>query len=160
MGLEYARVSRKYHSGVSFAYFAPSSHPPLTWALLCLIYREEDECVDPYMGKVDPVDAPATARTPILVALSSAASLWEHELPPLQLLTPSRSSQRARRVSLQTLPVHTMLPKRPYRSPFDLGDETVWESASGSESESDSESGLDDDWHQFRVEWIDFDVAR
>jgi hypothetical protein len=56
-----------------------------------------------------------------------------------------------------------MLPTRPYRSSFDLGEEeeseTAWESESDSSSDDEYESGLDDDWHQFRVEWIDFDVA-
>jgi len=112
--------------------------------------------VDPYLCKVDPVDAPKPARSSILTAPPNVASLWKHQLPALQPLAPSRPSQRDRRVSLQALPVHRMVPKRPYYSTFDLGEDTVWESTSES---SDDESDLDDDWHQFRVEWIDFDVA-
>jgi hypothetical protein len=49
-----------------------------------------------------------------------------------------------------------MVPKRPYYSTLDKEEDTVWESTSES---SDDESDLDDDWHQFHVEWIDFDVA-
>jgi len=113
--------------------------------------------VDPFLGKVDPVDTPKVARTSILVAPPNLASLWENELPPLQPLTLSRLSQRDRRVSLQTPPVHTMLPKRPYHPSLDSEEVTAWEYAS--ESSSDDESGLDDDWHQFHVEWIDFDVS-
>jgi len=62
-------------------------------------------------------------------------------------------------MSVQTLPVHLQLPTHSYHSFFDLEeDETVWDSAS--DSSSDDESGPDeDDWHQFRVEWIDFDSA-
>jgi hypothetical protein len=51
-----------------------------------------------------------------------------------------------------------MAPTRPYHSTFDLSEDTVWESLSES-SDEDDESDLDDDWHQFRVEWIDFDMA-
>jgi len=120
------------------------------------ILEEEDGCVDPYLCRVDPVDAPKPARSSVLIAPPNVASLWKHELPVLQSLAPSRPSQRDRRVSLQALPVHTMAPKRPFYSTFELGEDTVWESTSES---SDDESDLDDDWHQFRVEWIDFDVA-
>jgi hypothetical protein len=120
------------------------------------ILEEEGDCVDPFLDKVDPVDAPKVPRTSILVAPPNVASLWEHELPPLQPLTSSRLSQRDRRVSLQTLPVHTMLPRHPYRPSLD-SEETAWESVS--ETSSDDESGLDDDWRQFRVDWIDFDVS-
>jgi hypothetical protein len=63
--------------------------------------------------------------------------------------------QHDRRMSLQTM--HMMLPSLPYRSFFSSDDETTWESASDSSSED--ESGLDDDWDQFRVEWIDFEGA-
>jgi len=121
------------------------------------ILEEEDECVDPFLGKVDPVDAPEVARTSILVEPPNLASLWENELPPLQPLTTSRLSQRDRRVSLQMLPVHTMLPKCPVYSSLDSEEDAAWESTS--DSSSDDESGFDEDWHQFRVEWIDFDVA-
>lgn len=117
------------------------------------VFDEDDECFDPHLDKVDPVDAPTPARTAILVSLPSSAPLWEHQFPN-QPLTPSRPSHRDRRVSLQTLPAHKTLPSHSYRSSFD-SEETVWES--GSSSSSDDESALDDDWHQFRVEWIDFD---
>ena len=114
--------------------------------------------MDPFLCKVDPVDAPKVSRTSILVGPPDLASLWENELPPLQPLAPLRLSQRDRRVSLQTLPVHTMLPKRPYHPSLDSEEEAAWESAS--ESSSDDECGLaNDDWHQFHVEWIDFDVS-
>jgi hypothetical protein len=54
--------------------------------------------------------------------------------------------------------MHKMLPTAfPYHSFFSSDDETTWESESA--YSSDDESGLDDDWHQFRVEWIDFDGA-
>jgi len=123
------------------------------------ILEEEGECVDPYLCKVDPVDAPKSARSSVLTAPPNVASLWKHELPTFQPLAPSRPSRRDRRVSLQDLPVHTMTPKRPYHSTFDLdlSEDTAWETTS--ESSDDDESDLDDDWHQFRVEWIDFDVA-
>ena len=106
---------------------------------------------------MDPVDAPKSARSSVLTEQPNVASLWKHELPTFQPLAPSRPSHLDRRVSLQALPVHTMVPERPYHSTFDLGEDTVWESTS--ESSDDDESDLDDDWHQFRVEWIDFDVA-
>jgi hypothetical protein len=112
--------------------------------------------VDPCLCKADPVDAPKSTRSLILTAPPNVASLWKHDLPTFHTLTPSRPSQRDRRVSLQALPVHTMVPKRPYYSTLDTGEDTVWESTSES---SDDESDLDDDWHQFHVEWIDFDVA-
>ena len=112
--------------------------------------------MDPYLCKADPVDAPKSTRSLILTAPPNVASLWKHELPTFHTLTPSRPSQRDRRVSLQALPVHTMELKRPYYSTLDVGEDTVWESTSES---SDDESDLDDDWHQFHVEWIDFDVA-
>lgn len=114
--------------------------------------------MDPYLCKVDPVDAPKSARSSVFTAPPNVASLWKHELPTFQPLAPSRPSQRDRRVSLQALPVHTMAPTRPYHSTFDLSEDTVWESLSES-SDEDDESDLDDDWHQFRVEWIDFDMA-
>lgn len=165
MGLEHTRVKRNHHPRVSLE--IPWRHrfipPDLILTTIC---REEDECVDPYLDKVDPVDAPQQPfRTTILVALPNSASLWEHELPPLRqpLTSSSRQNQshrEHRRVSLQTLPVHRMLPTyhRSNRPLFD-SKETVWESgsASSSSSSSDEQSGLDDDWHQFRVEWIDFD---
>ena len=53
--------------------------------------------------------------------------------------------------------MHMMLPSLHYRSFFSSDDETTWETASASSSED--ESGLDDVWDQFRVEWIDFDGA-
>jgi hypothetical protein len=99
--------------------------------------------------KVDPVDVPASTRTTILVTLPTAES-FEDEISPMQ-------GQCDRRVSLQTLPMHMMLPVLPYHSFFALDEESIWESDSTSSSEYESE--LDDDWHQFRVEWIDFDGA-
>lgn len=108
--------------------------------------------MDPYVfDKVDPVDVPASTRTTILVTLPTSASLGEQVISPVQ-------GQRDHRVSLQTLSMHKMLPTAfPYHSFFSSDDETTWESSSA--YSSDDESGLDDDWHQFRVEWIDFDGA-
>ncbi len=104
--------------------------------------------MDPYLfDKVDPVDVPASSRT-ILLTLPTPASLGEQEISPAQ-------EQYDHHMSLQALPMHMMLPSLPYRSFFSSDDETTWESASA--SSSDYESGVDDDWHQFRVEWIDFD---
>lgn len=104
--------------------------------------------MDPYLDQVDPVDTPSSAREAILVKLP----LGEHNIPATQPLS-SRPSQRDRRVSVQTLPVYMMLPAQPYRSSLEKG--AVWESESV--SSLDDESGMDDDWRQFRVEWIDFD---
>lgn len=107
--------------------------------------------MDPYLfNKVDPVDVPASSRKTILVTLPTSTSLGEQVISPMQ-------GQRDRRLSLQTLPMHMVLPALPYHSFFALDEETNWES--DSTSSSDDESGLDDDWHQFRVEWIDFDGA-
>ncbi|KAI0248498.1 hypothetical protein BJV78DRAFT_1156476 [Lactifluus subvellereus] len=113
---------------------------------------EEDECVDPYLHKVDPVDTPSSAREAILVKHPRYTSLGGHNNPTTQPLS-SWPSQRDRRVSVQTLPMYMMLPAQPYRSSLEKG--AVWESESV--SSSDDESGADDDWRQFRVEWIDFD---
>lgn len=105
--------------------------------------------MDPYLfDEVDPVDVPASTPAKILLTLPTSASLAEQEISPVL-------EQHDHRISLQTLPMHKMLPPLPYRSFFSSGDETTWESASDSSSED--ESGLDDDWDQFRVEWIDFD---
>jgi hypothetical protein len=101
--------------------------------------------VDPHLfDKVDPVDVPASTRTKILVTLPTSPSSGEQVISPVQ--------QCDRRVSL---PMHMMLPALPYHSFFVSDDDSTWESASA----SDDESGMDDDWHQFRVEWIDFDGA-
>lgn len=109
---------------------------------------EEDGCVDPYLfDEVDPVDVPASTPRKILLTLPTSASLGEQEIsPPLE--------QHGHRMSLPTLPIHKMLPALPYRSFFSSDDET-----SASDSSSEDESGLDDVWDQFRVEWIDFDGA-
>ena len=107
--------------------------------------------MDPYLfDEVDPVDVPASTPTKILFTLPTSASLGEQEISPAL-------EQHDCHMSLQTLPMHMMLPPLPYRSFFSSDDETTWESASDSSSED--ESGLDDDWDQFRVEWIDFDGA-
>jgi hypothetical protein len=100
--------------------------------------------VDPYLfDKVDPVDVPAsTRRTTILVTLPTSTSLGEQVITPVQ-------GKHDRRVSIQSLPKHMVLPALPYHSFFALDEETDWE--------SDSASSSEDDWHQFRVEWIDFD---
>jgi len=92
---------------------------------------------------------PASSPTKILLTLPTSASLEEQEISPVL-------EQHDHRMSLhQALSMHKMLPTLPYRSFFSSDDEITWESASA--STSDDESGLDDDWHQFRVEWIDFD---
>ncbi|KAI0269086.1 hypothetical protein BGY98DRAFT_1101233 [Russula aff. rugulosa BPL654] len=113
---------------------------------------EEDEYVDPDLfDEVDPVDVPeSTPTTKILLTLPSSVSLGEQEIS-------SALEQHDYRMSLQALPVHMMLPSLRYRSFFSSDDETTWETASASSSED--ESGLEDDWDQFRVEWIDFDGA-
>jgi hypothetical protein len=100
--------------------------------------------------EVDPVDVLASTPTKILLTLPTSASLGEQEISPVL-------EQHGYRMSLQTLPMHMMLPSLPYRSFFSSDDETTWETASASSSED--ESGLDDVWDQFRVEWIDFDGA-
>jgi len=106
---------------------------------------EEDGCVDPYLfDEVDPVDVPASTK----FFLTLPTSLGEQEISPAL-------EQHEHRMSLQAM--HMMLPSLPYRSFFSSDDETTWESVSDSTSED--ESGLDDDWDQFRVEWIDFDGA-
>jgi hypothetical protein len=80
--------------------------------------------------------------------LTLPTSLGEQDISPAL-------EQHEHRMSLHTM--HMMLPSLPYRSFFSSDDETTWESASDSSSEYGS--GLDDDWDQFRVEWIDFDGA-
>jgi hypothetical protein len=110
--------------------------------------REEGkERVDRYLDdKVDPVDTPLPTRTAFLVALPSTASpLWEHDFP---VSLPSQHEQHRRSL-------RTPYPRHPYSS--SLKETTVfqWELQSASSHE---ESGIDDDWHQFRVEWIDFGV--
>jgi hypothetical protein len=129
--------------------FAPSAPSQLTWGTH---YSEEDEYVDPDLfDEVDPVDVPeSTPTTKILLTLPSSVSLGEQEISPAL-------EQHDYRMSLQALPVHMMLPSLRYRSFFSSDDETTWETASASSSED--ESGLEDDWDQFRVEWIDFDGA-
>lgn len=104
--------------------------------------------MDPYLDdKVDPVDTPLPTRTAFLVALPSTASpLWEHDFP---VSLPSQHEHLHRR-SLRTSYL-----RHPY-SPFHKETATCqWELHSASSHE---ESGIDDDWHQFRVEWIDFGV--
>ena len=105
--------------------------------------------MDPSLfDEVDPVDVPASIPTKILFALPTSVSLGEQEISPAL-------EEHDHRMSLQPLPMHMILPSFPYRSFFSSDDETSWKSASASSSED--ESGLDDDWDQFRVEWIDFD---
>jgi hypothetical protein len=112
--------------------------------------------VDPYLHKLDP--ASPSNRRAILLTLPNSPSLEEHGIPATQAFT-SRSRHRDCRVSAQTVPVHMMLPTHPCRSSLDKG--AFWEaestSDSSSSSSSDGQSGMDDDWRQFRVEWIDFD---
>lgn len=107
---------------------------------------EGEACVDPYLDdKVDPVDTPLPTHTAFLVALpSTAAPLWEHDFP---VSLPSQHDPQ-HRISLQR-PRHTC--------PSSLKETSAcqWDRASASSHE---ESGIDDDWHQFRVEWIDFGV--
>lgn len=102
------------------------------------------------LDEVDPVDVPASTPTKILLTLPTSASLGEQEVSPAL-------GQHGYDMSLQSLPKHMMLPSLPYRSFFPSDDETTWDSASAYSSED--ESGLGDDWDQFRVEWIDFDGA-
>jgi hypothetical protein len=106
--------------------------------------REEgEECADPSLDdKVDPVDIPLPTRTAFLVALPSTASpLSEH------VSLPSQHEQRRS--------VRTPYPSHPYTSSLKETTSCQWELHSASSHE---ESGIDDDWHQFRVEWIDFGV--
>jgi hypothetical protein len=137
-----------------------SAHPRVSFAFV-LYYQhdtnrlrdsDEDECVDPFVfDKVDPVDVPASTRTTILATLPTSASFGEQVISHVQ-------GQRDPRMSLQTLYMHEMLPTAfPYHSFFSSDDETTWESEYA--YSSDDESGLDEDWHQFCVEWIDFDGA-
>ncbi len=101
--------------------------------------------MDPYLDdKVDPVDTPVPTRTAFLVALpSTAAPLWEHDFP---VSLPSQHEQQHRKSLQIPHPRHAYSPS--------LKETTCqWELASSSSHE---ESGIDDDWHQFRVEWIDF----
>lgn len=108
--------------------------------------------MDHYLfDEVDPVDVPASTPTKILLTLPDSASLEEQEIS-------SALGEYDHHMSLQPLPVHMMLPSLRYQSFFSSDDdETTWETASASSSED--EPGLDDDWDQFRVEWIDFDGA-
>ncbi|KAI9434389.1 hypothetical protein H4582DRAFT_797200 [Lactarius indigo] len=113
-----------------------------------LLGDEREERTDPYLDdKVDPVDTPLPTRTAFLVALpSTAAPLWEHDFP---VSLPSQNEQQRRRSLHMPLPRHAYSPSLKETSAFQ------WELASASSHE---ESGIDDDWHQFRVEWIDFGV--
>jgi len=112
--------------------------------------REGEEWADPYLDdKVDPVDTPLPIRTAFLVALPSTASpLWERDFP---VLLPSQHEQQHRRSLRMPHPRH------PYSSSLKETTAYQWELSSASSHE---ESGIDDDWHQFRVEWIDFGVDR
>jgi len=125
--------------------FAPPARSQLTWGTFHQ-YSEEDECEDPLFDEVDPVEVPASTPTKILL---TSASLEEQITSALE--------QHDHHMSLQSLPVHMMLPSLPYQSFFSSDDETTWETASASSSEDESE--LDDVWDQFCVEWIDFDGA-
>jgi len=104
-------------------------------------------CVDTHLDdKVDPVDTPLPTRATFLVALpSTAAPLWEHDFP---VSLPSQYEQQHRRS------FRTPQRRHPYSTPLKDLTACQWELASASSHE---ESGIDDDWHQFRVEWIDFD---
>lgn len=107
--------------------------------------------MEPYVFdeiEVDPVDVPASTPTKIFLAVPSSASSEEQEISPVL-------ERHGYHMSLQALPMHMMLPSLRYQSFFSSDDETTWETASASSSED--ESGLEDDWDQFRVEWIDFD---
>ena len=103
--------------------------------------------MDPYLDdKVDPVDTPLPTRATFLVALpSTAAPLWEHDFP---VSLPSHYEQQRRRS-------RTPQRRHPYSAPLKESTACQWELESASSHE---ESGIDDDWHQFRVEWIDFGV--
>jgi hypothetical protein len=106
------------------------------WDWSTRVYRateeeEVGECVDPHRDdKVDPVDTPRPTRTAFVVALPDTSS--EH----------GQHEQQHRRLSLHAPPHlrHTQ------------------KESTALELESYEESGIDDDWHQFRVEWIDFGV--
>ena len=104
--------------------------------------------MDSYMDdKVDPVDTPLPTRTAFVVALPSTASpLWEHDFP---VSMPSQHEQQYRKSMRMPHPRHA------YSSSFKETTARQWELHSASSHE---ESGIDDDWHQFRVEWIDFGV--
>jgi len=110
--------------------------------------EEGADGVDTYLeDKVDPVDTPLPTRATFLVALpSSAAPLWEHDFP---VSLPSQHEQQHRRSPWSPQRRH------PYSAPLKDSNACQWELATASSRE---ESGIDDDWHQFRVEWIDFSV--
>jgi hypothetical protein len=146
MGLEYPRSQSNVLPRVSLF---PWGH---TMIFIIDVSYREDECVDPYLHKVAPINTPSPARKAILVTLPSHASLGEHNIPATQPFT-SPQRQRDRCVSVQTLPVHMILPAQSYRP--SLEKTALWESESV--SSSGDGSGMDDDWRQFRVEWIDFD---
>lgn len=106
------------------------------------------ERADPYLDdKVDPVDTPLPTRTAFLVALpSTAAPLWEHDFP---VSLPNQHEQQRRRS------LYMPRQRRAYSPSLKETSACQWELGSASSHE---ESGIDDDWHQFRVEWIDFGV--
>jgi hypothetical protein len=108
--------------------------------------EDGEDYADPYLeDKVDPVDTPLPTRATFLVALpSTAAPLWEHDFP---VSLPSQHEQQHRRSPWSPQRRH------PYSAPLKDSSASQWELASASSRE---ESGIDDDWHQFRVEWIDF----
>ena len=87
--------------------------------------------MDPYLDdKVDPVDTPRPTRTAFLVALPDTS---EYDFPT--------QHEQHHRISL-----HAPHLRHTHKETTAL------------ELESHEESGIDDDWHQFRVEWIDFGV--
>ena len=142
MGLEHRRLSRNRSTRVS-------NFVRVKTLYLLVCYRDGEEYVDPYLeDKVDPVDTPLPTRATFLVALpSTAAPLSEHDFPTS---LPSQHEQQHRRST-------SWSPQRrhPYSAPLKDNSTCQWELASASSRE---ESGIDDDWHQFRVEWIDFGV--
>jgi hypothetical protein len=144
MGLEYPRLPSNVSSGVSFLPTHLAFHTPNN----DVYRRREDECVDPYLHKIDS-GSPSSNRKAIIVTLPNSPSLEEHGIPT------SQTRLRDRRVSVQTVPVHMMTthPSRP-----SLDKRAVWDDESTSNSSSsDGRSGMDNDWRQFRVEWIDFE---
>ncbi|KAI0259663.1 hypothetical protein BC834DRAFT_1045133 [Gloeopeniophorella convolvens] len=113
-----------------------TAFPPLTGPRR----REDDGPRD--ADRADPVLAPSSARTAILVALPAPACNDEGAKYTEGVAVP-------RRVSAQTLPVRV----HPYRVPAPAA-EDFWDSDSDSDDEEEEE---EDAWRTFRVEWIDFD---
>ncbi|KAH9962552.1 hypothetical protein BGW80DRAFT_864091 [Lactifluus volemus] len=122
--------------------------PVVSWRKPHWTYGYGTGCVDPYLHKIDS-GSPSSNRKAIIVTLPNSPSLEEHGIPT------SQTRLRDRRVSVQTVPVHMMTthPSRP-----SLDKRAVWDDESTSNSSSsDGRSGMDNDWRQFRVEWIDFE---